>query len=378
MPDFLTLLHGVLDSPDIPLNVSRSYLQTDANVKKIANHISKKVADKLNELFKEKRDDFEKKWDDLKLFISYGVLSDEKFYDRAKAFTLLKNTDGKYFTFEEYQTLVKENQTDRENNTVYLYATDADAQYSFIDAAKAKGYDVLMLGGQLDTHFINTVEPKLENIKFARVDADVVDKLIEKDKPEASTLKSEEKDQLRPVFRSQLPTKDNFVVVFENLAETDAPALITQAEFMRRMKDMSAMGGGGMGFYGQMPDSYNMVINENHRFVKQILSETDETIGTKVAEIRKEIEPLTTEKDQLVEAKKDIKEEEVPQADKDRLEEVEGKIREQEDKIEATLTEYGKDNKLVKQIIDLALLANNMLKGEDLSKFVKRSVELIK
>ncbi len=378
VPDFLTLLHGVLDSPDIPLNVSRSYLQTDANVKKIANHISKKVADKLNELFKEKRDDFEKKWDDLKLFISYGVLSDEKFYDRAKAFTLLKNTDGKYFTFEEYQTLVKENQTDRENNTVYLYATDADAQYSFIDAAKAKGYDVLMLGGQLDTHFINTVEPKLENIKFARVDADVVDKLIEKDKPEASTLKSEEKDQLRPVFRSQLPTKDNFVVVFENLAETDAPALITQAEFMRRMKDMSAMGGGGMGFYGQMPDSYNMVINENHRFVKQILSETDETIGTKVAEIRKEIEPLTTEKDQLVEAKKDIKEEEVPQADKDRLEEVEGKIREQEDKIEATLTEYGKDNKLVKQIIDLALLANNMLKGEDLSKFVKRSVELIK
>jgi molecular chaperone HtpG len=376
VPEFLTLLHGVLDSPDIPLNVSRSYLQSDSNVKKISNHITKKVADRLNEIFKSDREQFEKKWDDLKLFIEYGMISEEKFYERAEKFALFKNSDGKYFTYDEYKNLIKENQTDKNKSLVYLYATDAESQFSFIEAAKAKGYDVLILDGQLDAHYVNHLEQKFKDSKFVRVDADVVDKLIEKEESKEIKLTTEQQNNLMPVFRSQLPESTNFIVMFEGLGETGNPVTITQSEFMRRMKDMSALGG-GMNFYGELPDSYNLVVNGNHPLVLKVNKDLEKELTEEIKKIDEKIKPIEANKADIETANKDKKEEEIKQADKDRIEKLDKKIDELKKKKEELLTNYGKDNNLVKQMTDLALLANNMLKGEDLAKFVKRSIELL-
>ncbi len=376
VPEFLTLLHGVIDSPDIPLNVSRSYLQSDSNVKKISSHITKKVADRLNEIFKNDREQFESKWDYLRLFITYGMISEEKFYERAEKFALFKNTDGKYFTFEEYQKLIKENQTDKNKSLVYLYTTDAEAQFSFIDAAKAKGYDVIIMDGHLDTHFLNHLEQKFKDSRFVRVDSEVADKLIEKDENKELTLDSAQQSNLTPVFRSHLPEKANFIVTYEGLSESESPVIITQSEFMRRMKDMSALGG-GMNFYGEMPDSYNLVVNGNHPLVLRINSELEEKVGEEIGKIDEKIDPIEANKADLEKANKDKKEEEVPQEDKDRIEKLDKKIGELRSKKEEVLSEFGKESKQVKQLIDLALLANNMLKGEELSKFVKRSIDLL-
>lgn len=376
VPEFLTLLHGVIDSPDIPLNVSRSYLQSDSNVKKISSHITKKVADRLSEIFKNDREQFEAKWDNLKLFITYGMISEEKFYEKAEKFALFKNTDGKYFTFEEYQKLIKENQTDKNKSLVYLYSTDTEAQYSFIDAAKAKGYDVLIMDGHLDTHYLNHLEQKFKDSRFVRVDSETVDKLIEKDENKELKLTSEQQGNLSPVFRSQLPESANFIVMYEGLAETDSPVIITQSEFMRRMKDMSALGG-GMNFYGELPDSYNLVINGNHPLVLKINDELEAKVGAQLGKIDEKIKPIEANKTDLETANKDKKEEEITQEEKDRIEKLDKKISDLKHKKEESLTKFGKDNKHVKQLIDLALLANNMLKGEELSKFVKRSIELL-
>ena len=319
VPEFLTLLHGVIDSPDIPLNVSRSYLQSDSNVKKISTHITRKVADRLEELFKNDREQFEKKWDDLKLFITYGMITEEKFYERAAKFALLKNTDGKYFTLEEYEKIIKENQTDKNKSLIYLYASDMDAQHSCIEAAKSKAYDVLLMDGQLDPHFINHLEQKLKDTRFSRVDADVVDKLIEKEDRKTEQLDENERTDLSSVFESQLPDKSRFFVSFEALGENSSPVTITQSEFMRRMKDMSALGGTA-GFYGNMPDHYNMVVNTDHPLVKRIMDEKNKKTGEKLEKITTQLSPLREEKEKLQQAEKSKKDEEIPQADKDRME----------------------------------------------------------
>ncbi len=376
VPEFLTLLHGVLDSPDIPLNVSRSYLQSDPNVKKISNHITKKVADKLADIFKNDREQFEKKWDDLKIFIEYGMLTEEKFYDRAIKFLLFKNTEGKYFTLEEYKNIIKENQTDKDKKLVHLYTTNTEEQHSFIEKAKSKGYDVLLMDGYLDAHFLNHLETKLTDTRFTRVDADIIEKLIPKEDARESKLSKEEEDELRHVFKSQVPDETNYWVVFEHLNSDDNPITITQSEFMRRMKDMSALGG-GMGMYGNLPDSFNLVVNTNHELVSKVIEDKNSKVGDEVKKIREEIEPLKNDKEALEKLHKDKKDEEIPQEEKDKLEELDKKMSELDKKMEETLKNYGKENKLVKQLIDLGLLANNMLKGEALTKFVKRSVELI-
>lgn len=377
VPEFLTLLHGVIDSPDIPLNVSRSYLQSDQNVKKISAHISKKVADRLTEIFKNQREEFEKKWDHLKLFIQYGMLTDEKFYERAEKFALLKNTDNKYFTFEEYEKLVKDNQTDKNKQLVYLYATDSDKQFSFIESAKNKGYDVLLMDGQLDTHYLNHLETKFKDTRFTRVDSDVIDKLIQKEEVHEIKLKKEDQEDLSELFRSQLPNREKFFVLFEGMGETDNPLTITQSEFMRRMKDMASMGGGAFSFYGEMPDQYNLVINANHPVIARLAEEKEKKIGKDLLKINEKIQPLEIAKKEIEEALKDKKDDEVKQEDKDRISELNSKIDELKKKKQEKLINYGQDSKLVKQLADLALLSNNMLKGEDLIKFVKRSIELI-
>ncbi|MBN2523973.1 MAG: molecular chaperone HtpG [Bacteroidales bacterium] len=376
VPEFLTLLHGVLDSPDIPLNVSRSYLQSDSNVKKISNHITKKVADRLAEIFKNDRKQFEKKWDDLKLFIEYGMISEEKFYEKAEKFTLLKNTDNKYFTLEEYQKLIKENQTDKNKTLIYLYTTNIDEQHSFVEAAKEKGYDVLVMDGQLDTHFLNHLEQKLKNSRFTRVDSDVIDKLVEKGETKELKLSSEQQNRLTPVFQGLLPDKANYLVSYEAMGENESPLLITQSEFMRRMKDMSSLGG-GMNFYGEMPDSYNLVVNGNHTLILRLNDELEKKLSGDLKKIDEKIKPLNDNKAKLDKAVKDKKEEEIKQEDKDRIEELTKKISELQEKKNKLLKKFGNDNKLVKQLIDLALLANGMLKGEELTKFVKRSIELM-
>lgn len=379
VPEFLTLLHGVIDSPDIPLNVSRSYLQSDSNVKKISSHISKKVSDRLDEIFKADRKGFEQKWDDLKLFIQYGMLSEEKFYDRAAKIALFKNTDDKYFSFEEYADIIKTNQTDKEGQLIYLYTTDKDAQYTFIEAAKNKGYDVLLMDGYFDSHFVNQLEQKFEKSRFVRVDSDVVDKLIVKEEQHEMQLTSEQREALTTVFSSQMPKVDktHFIVTFEALGENDTPVMITQQEFMRRMKEMSELQGGGAMFYGDMPDSYNLVVNGNHNLVKGISEAVEKELGEKITSIRSRITSLETKVTELEAANKDKKEEEIPQAEKEELEDVKKKVSEQKEKQTKLLTEFADKNKLVSQLIDLALLSNNMLKGEALSKFVKRSIELI-
>ena len=378
VPEFLTLLHGVLDSPDIPLNVSRSYLQSDSNVKKISSHITKKVADRLEEIFKNDRKQFEQKWDDLKLFIEYGMLSDEKFSDRAEKFALMKNVDGKYFTLKEYEELIKENQTDKNKTLVYLYATDKVEQFTYIEAAKAKGYDVLLMDGQLDTHFLNHMETKLKESRFARVDSEIADKLIEKDESRESKLTSQQEADLTPVFQAHLPGKEmNYFVSYESLSEGDNPVFITQSEFMRRMKDMQEMSGQAS-MYGNFPDSYNLVVNSNHPLVGKIVEQTEKKLGKMLEELRTEKKGLSEEQQLLEKAREGKKEEEIPQSEKDQMEAVNKKLGELEDKRIEMLKKHGKGQKLVKQLIDLALLANNQLKGEDLAAFVKRSVDLIK
>jgi len=378
VPEFLTLLHGVLDSPDIPLNVSRSYLQSDSNVKKISSHITKKVADRLEEIFKNDREQFEQKWDDLKLFIDYGMMSEEKFHDRAMKFALVKNMDGKYFTLDEYQELIKENQKDKNKTLVYLYATDKDEQFSYIEAAKAKGYDVLMMDGQLDTHWLNHLETKMEDSRFARVDSDIVDKLIDKDEARESKLNAEQQADLTPVFQAHLPGQEmSYFVSYESLGEEDHPVMITQSEFMRRMKDMEQMSGQAS-MYGKLPDSYNLVINANHPLVNKIAEGTEKKLGKKLEELREEKKGLSEEQQLLEKAKEGKKDEEVPQSEKDQMEEVNKKLSALEDKRVDMLKKHGSKQKLVKQLIDLALLANNQLKGEELAAFVKRSVDLIK
>jgi molecular chaperone HtpG len=368
----------VLDSPDIPLNVSRSYLQSDSNVKKISGHITKKVADRLQEIFRNEREQFEKKWDDLKLFIEYGMISDEKFYDQVSKFALLKSISGKYFTLEEYEKLIKENQTDKNKTLIYLYTTNHDEQYSYTEAARNKGYDVLVMDGYLDMHYINALESKLSNSHFVRVDSDVIDKLIQKDETRESKLSAQQQNDLKPVFMSQLPeTKHNYTITFESLSETDQPIIITQMEFMRRMKDISQLGGGQMSFYGDLPDHYNMVINANHPLILRINDEKEKSCGKETGKYDEKIKPLAENKSELENSHKGKKDEEIPQADKDRIADLDKKISEFNDKREEVLSKFGGENKIVRQLIDIALLSNNMLKGEELGKFVKRSIELL-
>ncbi len=378
VPEFLTLLHGVIDSPDIPLNVSRSYLQSDSNVKKISSHITKKVADRLQEIFKNDRPQFEQKWDDLKIFMEYGMLSDEKFYERAEKFFLFKNTDGKYFTIEEYATLIKPTQEDKNKKLVYLYTTNREQQFTYIEKAQNKGYDVLMMDGQLDAHFVNQMESKLPDARFVRVDSDVVERLIPKEDLAETKLTKEQQEELRPVFVCHAPEKTNFTVMFENLSETDAPVLITQSEFMRRMKDMAQMGGGGMNFYGELPDSYNLVVNANHPLVLKVIGETETAMKADLDKVNGEIAPVEASLNEVKAAQKSLKPDDISQADKDKVAEIEKQLSTLKDKKTAMLSAFGKKNQLAKQIVDLALLANNMLNGEALAKFVKRSVEMIK
>jgi molecular chaperone HtpG len=381
VPEYLTLLHGVIDSPDIPLNVSRSYLQSDSNVKKISSHITKKVADRLHEIFKADRSQFEEKWDNLKLFIQYGMLSDEKFYERGEKFALLKNVDSKYFTFEEYKTLVGENQKDKNGDVIYLYTNNVDEQYSYIEHAKDKGYDVLLMNGQLDVHVVSQLEQKFEKTRFVRVDSDVIDKIIQKDDTAKVTLTNDQRNALVSVFESQIPTieKTNFIVTFEQLAPTTNPVFVTQNEFMRRMKEMSALQGGGgmMSFYGEMPDSYNLVLNTAHPLVEKLLQDEEAACGLSIAPINTELNETESKLNALKASHKDKKDEEIPTAEKAELEDLQKKIDKFSDDKKAILKSFAADNKQVRQLIDLALLASNMLKGEALAKFVKRSVELL-
>jgi len=377
VPEFLTLLHGVIDSPDIPLNVSRSYLQSDSNVKKIATHITKKVADRLQDIFKNDREQFEKKWDDLKVFIEYGMMTEDKFYEQISKIALLKNTEGKYFTYEEYETLIKENQKDKNGTLVYLYTTNKEEQFSFIESARAKGYDVLMMDGYLDTHFINHVESKMNNSHFVRVDADVADKLIMKDEKRESKLSEVHQHDLSDVFESQLPdNKSHFSVVFESLGESDSPIVITQSEYMRRMKDMSQLGGPAS-FYGNLPDHFSVVVNANHPIIQKINEDKEKKCRKDLDKFDEKIKPLEDNKKEIETANKDKKEEEIPQTDKDRITDLDKKINEFRDKRKEVLDGFGGKHKLVKQLIDIALLSNNMLKGEDLNRFIKRSIELL-
>ncbi|MBW6501943.1 MAG: molecular chaperone HtpG [Bacteroidales bacterium] len=376
VPDFLTLLHGVIDSPDIPLNVSRSYLQSDSNVKKISAHITKKVADRLNEIFKNNREEFEKKWDNLKLFIDYGMITEEKFFEKASKFALLKNTDDKYFTYEEYEKLIKENQTDKNKSLVYLYSTNKTDQFTYIEKAKKKGYDVLLLDGQLDVHLINHLETKFKESRFVRVDSDVIDKLIRKEEAKDSKLTKDQQDDLRSVFNVKVKSKEMYNVVFEVLDENEAPVIITQSEFMRRMKDMSHLGG-GMNFYGELPDSYNLVLNPNHNLIIRISEDLQKQEGEKLTENDITRKKLMEEVDFMEKDHSKKKSDEISQVEKDDLEKLRKELESVENARKEILEKYGSENKVVKQLIDLALLANNMLKGEELSTFVTRSFDLL-
>lgn len=379
VPEFLTLLHGVIDSPDIPLNVSRSYLQSDANVKKISKYITKKVADRLAAIFKENRKDYEEKWDDLKIFIHYGMLSQDDFYDRAKDFALLKDVDGKYFTYEEYQTLIKDNQTDKEGNLVYLYANDKEGEYSYIEAAKAKGYSVLLLDGQLDNPMVSMLEQKLEKTRFSRVDADIVDRLIQKDEKKESELAKDEKDNLEQTFRSQLPKmeKTEFYVDVQALGEQTLPVLITQSEYMRRMKEASKFQA-GMAFYAQMPDTFNLVLNSDHPLIKQVLEDGKTACATELQPVESELKGLEARLAALHQSQNGKKQEEISQEEKDDVKNTESALEEQRTKKNNIIATYAAGNKVVHQLIDLALLQNGMLKGAALDSFLKRSVDLIK
>ena len=379
VPEFLTLLHGVIDSPDIPLNVSRSYLQSDSNVKKISTYITKKVADRLNSIFKENRKEYEEKWDDLKLFINYGMLSQEDFYDRAKDFALFKDVDGKYFTFEEYKTLIKDNQTDKDGNLVYLYANNKEEQYSYIEAAKEKGYSVLVMDGQLDTPMVNMLEQKLEKSRFTRVDSDIIDRLIVKEDAKKTDLTKEQTDNLSQVFRSQMPKLDKteFMVEVQALGENSKPVMITQNEWMRRMKAMSQFQQ-GMNFYGQMPDSYSIVLNSDHSLVKKVLEDSEVHTSGALKPILAEIRGQEARLAALHQEQTKKKPEEITQEEKDDVHNTEKAIQDEKAKRDEIVANYAKDNSIVHQLIDLALLQNGMLKGAALEAFLKRSVDLIK
>ena len=378
VPDFLTLLHGVIDSPDIPLNVSRSYLQSDSNVKKISTYITKKVADRLQSIFKNDRKEFEGKWDDLKIFINYGMLTQEDFYEKASKFALFKDTDSKYYTFEEYQTLIKDNQTDKDGNLIYLYANNLDEQYTYIDAAKNKGYNVLLMDGQLDVPMINMLEQKFEKSRFTRVDSDVIDRLIVKEEQKGEELSADKRQVLTTVFNGQMPQiqKTEFHVDTQAMGETAAPIIITQSEYMRRMKEMANIQA-GMSFYGEMPTMYNLVLNSDHKLIKKVLSDTESACAEKLVPVEGEIATLKMRQAELHKAQEGKKDEEIPIAEKDELKDIDKKLEEENRQKTAIINEYAAGNKVVHQLIDLALLQNNMLKGEALTNFVKRSIELI-
>ncbi len=378
VPEFLTLLHGVIDSPDIPLNVSRSYLQSDANVKKISTYITKKVADRLSSIFKDNRKEYEEKWDSLKIFINYGMLSKDDFYDRAKEFALFKDTEGKYFTFDEYKNLIKDNQTDKDGQLVYLYANDKEGQYTYIEAAKAKGYSVLLLDGQLDVPMISMLEQKFEKSRFTRVDSDTIDRLIIKEENKENALDSASSDNLSQVFRTQMPTieKTEFNVEVQSLGENAMPVLITQSEYMRRMKDISHYQT-GMAFYAQMPDSYTIVLNSDHKLIKSILEDENAKCAEQLKPIEGEIKGLEARLAALRQTQNSKKPEEVTQEEKDDMSNTLKSVNEQRDKKKQIIADYAKDNKIVHQLIDLALLQNGMLKGAALNSFLKRSVDLI-
>ena len=379
VPDFLTLLHGVIDSPDIPLNVSRSYLQSDANVKKISTYITKKVCDRLQSIFKSDRKEFEEKWDNLKLFIHYGMLSQEDFFDKAKGFALLKDVEGKFFTYEEYKELIKATQTDKNDNLVYLYANDKDAQYSYIETATGKGYSVLLMDGQLDSHLVGMLEQKFEKSRFSRVDGDTIDRLIQKENEQRSSLNESESQNLSAVFHTQLPKieKAEFHVDTTAMGENALPILITQSEYMRRMKEMSQLQG-GMSFYGEMPDMYNMVLNADHPLIKKVVADITTSTESSLQPIEAELKGLQARRMAIEQTQSGRKAEDISQEERDELNKVNEDIAAQEDKKNAVLAEYAKNNQIVPQLIDLALLQNGLLKGEALNNFLKRSVDLIK
>ena len=379
VPDFLTLLHGVIDSPDIPLNVSRSYLQSDANVKKISTYITKKVCDRLQSIFKSDRKEFEEKWDNLKLFIHYGMLSQEDFFDKAKGFALLKDVEGKFFTYEEYKELIKATQTDKNDNLVYLYANDKDAQYSYIETATGKGYSVLLMDGQLDSHLVGMLEQKFEKSRFSRVDGDTIDRLIQKENEQRSSLNESESQNLSTVFHTQLPKieKAEFHVDTTAMGENSLPILITQSEYMRRMKEMSQLQG-GMSFYGEMPDMYNMVLNADHPLIKKVVADITTSTESSLQPIEAELKGLQARLMAIEQTQSGRKAEDISQEERDELNKVNEDIAAQEDKKNAVLAEYAKNNQIVPQLIDLALLQNGLLKGEALNNFLKRSVDLIK
>ena len=379
VPEFLTLLHGVIDSPDIPLNVSRSYLQSDANVKKIATYITKKVADRLQSIFKESRKEFEEKWDDLKLFINYGMLSESDFYERAKDFSLIKDTEGKYFTFEEYNTLIKDNQTDKEGYLVNLYTSNKEEQYSYIEAAKQKGYSVIDASGQLDVPLLSMLEQKQEKTRYVRVDSDIVDRIIQKEDAPKNNLSVEETDNLSEAFRSQIPTieKADFTVDVQSLGESFQPVLVTQNEYMRRMKEMSQFQQ-GMGFYAQLPDSYNLVLNADHPLVKKVLDDITANTAKELKPVASELKGQEARLAALHQSQDSKKTEELTQEEKDDMQNTQKTVSELQDKKKAIVAAYAKGNDIVHQLIDLALLQNGMLQGAALDKFLKRSISLIK
>ena len=379
VPDFLTLLHGVLDSPDIPLNVSRSYLQSDSNVKKISTYITKKVSDRLQSIFKNDRKQFEEKWNDLKIFIDYGMLTQEDFYDRAKDFALFTDTDGKQYTFDEYKTLIKDNQSDKDNTLIYLYANNKDEQYSYIEAAKNKGYNVLLMDGQLDIAVVSMLEQKFDKVRFTRVDSDVIDNLIVKEDKKNEVLAADKQEALSAMFKSQLPKMDKteFYAVAQAMGENSAPVMITQSEYMRRMKEMANIQA-GMSFYGEMPDMFNLVLNADHPLVKEVLAGEEQACAADIAPIQLSMDDTNNRRNALKKSHEGKKEEEIPVAEKDELTELDKKWDELKTKKEAVLTGYAAQNPVVRQLIDLALLQNGMLKGEALNNFVKRSIELIK
>ncbi len=380
VPEYLTLLHGVIDSPDIPLNVSRSYLQSDQNVKKISNHITKKVADSLADIFKNDRTQFEQKWEDIRLFIQYGMLSDEKFYDRAKTFALFKNTEGKYFTYDEYRDAIKDIQTDKEGQLIYLYATSVDEQYAYIQRAKAKGYDVLLMDSRLDMHIVSQQEQKQEKARFVRIDSDTIENLIKKENAEAVTLSEGERTALTDSFSAVTPAdeKANYYVTLENVSADALPVFLTQNEWMRRMKDMQEVGGGGMmGFYGQMPDSYNLVVNTAHPLIKDLLQQAIEANREKVEPLDAQIVEKQAAEDKIRNDQKDKKYDELTQEEKDALSNATEEVNNLKDQRKAVYGDWAKENPRFSQLVDIALLASGLLKGEALSKFVNRSVELL-
>ena len=379
VPDFLTLLHGVLDSPDIPLNVSRSYLQSDSNVKKISTYITKKVSDRLQDIFKKDRKQFEEKWNDLKIFIDYGMLTQEDFYDRAKDFALFTDTDGKNYTFDEYKTLIKDNQTDKDGNLIYLYANNKDEQYSFIEGATNKGYNVLLMDGQLDIAVVSMLEQKLEKCRFTRVDSDVIDNLIVKEDKKANTLNSSQIEAINNIFKFQMPKlpKTEFEVITQAMGENNIPIILTQSEYMRRMKEMANIQT-GMSFYGEMPNMYNVVLNSDHQLVKNIINDEEAQCAASVQPIQQQMDEVNKQRNELKDQQKGKKDDEISQADKDKVNELDKQWDELKKQKENLYAEYASKNPQVKQLIDLALLQNGLLKGEALSNFIKRSIELMK